>query len=209
MDSLKKHAKHHKNDTDKLFTCSMCDKTFADRKYLKLHFTVNHTTDSQKDTSEVTNSDPLNKPYPCSLCDKSYTDPSNLRRHNRNTHTSEEPRSLPEQNISEPQNKPFSCPSCDKFFADHSRLQRHVTMKHNSGSKSLLQVQTLPDQVQAGHLKSALKKEKPFSCSQCKKSFANQSHLKSHINMKHGEPEVPTFSHGIFGDIVQMDILGV
>ena len=51
---------------DKPVNCSLCDKTFADPKFLKIHFTMKHTTDSQKDSSSVTNSDPLDKPYPCS-----------------------------------------------------------------------------------------------------------------------------------------------
>ena len=193
---------------DKPFNCSLCDKTFADPKFLKIHFTVKHSTASHKDSSEVSNSDPLEKCFHCSLCENSYTDPSNLRRHIRKKHSLES-RTIPQQDKStKPQDKPYQCSLCDKSFEDPSQLKRHDTMKHTSGNNGQIPIQVLPDQVQAELLKFASKKDKAFSCSQCNNSFANQSHLKRHVNMKHNEPEVPSFNHGILGDIIPMDILG-
>jgi len=172
---------------------SLCDKTFADPKFLKIHFTMKHTTDSQKDSSASTNSDPLDKTYPCPFCDKCFAEPSHLKRHNTMKHLSE----------AEPQDRPYNCSLCEKSYTDSGNLNRHIRIKHTSEAK------ISSGQVQAKLIKSASKKDKPFKCSQCNKSFAKPSHLKRHVDMKHNEPEVPTFSHGIFGDIVPMDILGV
>jgi uncharacterized Zn-finger protein len=73
---LKKHSRGHTGE--KLFYCSMCEKSIRDSKYFKIHIRI-HTGE---------------KPFTCSLCEKSFTSPSQLRQHSR-VHTGEKPFKCP------------------------------------------------------------------------------------------------------------------
>ncbi|KAM7346556.1 uncharacterized protein ACRADG_006436 isoform 2-T2 [Cochliomyia hominivorax] len=53
----------------------------------------------------------------------------------------------------------FSCEFCAKIYPDHRRLQQHKTLVHL--------------------------REKPFKCSQCDMSFAEERYLNNHVRHKH------------------------
>ncbi|XP_060915224.1 zinc finger protein 32-like isoform X7 [Labrus mixtus] len=119
----KKQLRKHKiiHTGDKLFSCSVCGKSFRDNGDLKRHSFV-HTGE---------------KPLSCSVCGKRFTQNGDLKRHSV-VHTGEKPFScklcdkrftqrgtLKLHYVAHSGEKPFSCEVCGHRFTNSGDLKRH------------------------------------------------------------------------------------
>ncbi len=142
----------------KLFTCTLCDKSFSCKAYLTRHVKFVHEK---------------LKPFPCTLCNKSFAYDSDLSRHVKRIHE---------------KLKPFSCTLCNKSFGYKNILSKHVKQVHQKQTlfsctfceRSFSQKVSL-----TGHINAVHKKLKPFSCTLCDKSFGYSSVLSKHIKEFH------------------------
>ncbi|XP_072279321.1 LOW QUALITY PROTEIN: uncharacterized protein [Pyxicephalus adspersus] len=152
------HQKVH--TAKKPYLCSVCGKSFTQSSCLTLHRRI-HTG---------------KKPYPCSECGKCFRQIATLISHQR-THTGEKPYSCSECGKSftvksvltnhkriHTGEKPYSCLECGKCFARNSALNRH-------------------ERIHTG--------VKPFSCSECGKCFSMNSFLTIHKRTHTGRSHIP------------------
>ena len=195
----------------KPYTCSLCNKSFAQNYTMKSHMRT-HTR---------------GKPFKCILCSKPFANRSNLIRHMR-IHTGEKRFSCIICNKLFLQNshvkshmqthtgeKLYSCLQCNKSYAHKCTLKTHM-MSHNSrkpnsgmieGSKFETnqpnrngKIEREPKVNKTTHSCSICRKsvrtpyklkvhmqkhtkEKPYTCTVCSKSFSHCSHLSIHLRI--------------------------
>ncbi|XP_076137476.1 uncharacterized protein LOC143120223 isoform X2 [Alosa pseudoharengus] len=151
--------KHHTlpHSDEKPHKCDRCGKGFVHISLLKSHMRI-HTEE---------------KSHLCAQCGKIFLKSSNLKNHML-THTGE---------------KPHECVQCGKSYSYIRSLKNH--MRTHSGEKK---DQGRSECVLCGKVVTNIKThmflhtgEKPHTCEQCGKAFAQASYLKTHMLVHTGE----------------------
>ena len=137
--------------------CDICEKTFANRQYLKQHMDM-HTGAPRKQ---------------CKYCEKDFTDQSNLHRHVRKCHPTpklienahgfimleKSPDRNPVQHLKPKNPKAFNCETCDFTSKRKYNLDVHIQNKHGAPKKQGRK-RKLPNQWSDGTKKEYAKKLK-------------------------------------------------
>ncbi len=195
----------------KLFACTRCDRSFANKEALTCHFDTVHrhvalVDEGLKDLKELENE---LKPFTCSLCDKSFTAKKALTNHFAAVHTKSKPFSctLCDKSFSERGHltghvksehlklKPFSCTLCEKSFSQNVILTTHIEVVHQKVEKRYLLSCTICDKsfAQPGDLtQHVYSVHRPFSCALCKTSFLYKANLDLHVKMFHKKEGLTT-----------------
>nr|XP_033775123.1 zinc finger protein 2 homolog [Geotrypetes seraphini] len=168
----------------KLFKCSLCNKSFAEKNNFRIHETI-HTGNKPYECSEcstgLNQKDQLKihernhteeKSYRCSECGKSFSQRNGLRIHER-IHTGEKPYKCSEcgKNVNRKYQlriherihtgeRPYQCSECGKCFSRRNEFRIH-------------------ERIHTG--------EKPYTCSECGKSFSQRNALRIHERIHTGE----------------------
>ena len=138
--------------------CDICEKTFANRQYLKQHMDM-HTGAPRKQ---------------CKYCEKDFTDQSNLHRHLRKWHPTSKlienangfimleksPDRNPVQHLKPKNPKAFNCETCDFTSKRKYNLDVHIQNKHEGTPKKQGRKRKLPNQWSDGTKKEYAKKLK-------------------------------------------------
>ena len=153
---LQIHEKRkHKEESSMSHTCSVCNKEFQFKEYLKRHHQVHSVKPNRKCLEchkcfkfpeELTShmvSHSTERPFQCEICDKSFKRKHELKLH-RLTHTREKVHQCSFcQNLFARKNsllyherghtgeKPFKCVLCEKQFKRKDVLNNHVRKLHN------------------------------------------------------------------------------
>ena len=140
-------------DSNGIFSCGQCGKTFKTKYTLSIHLKMpNHTE---------------HRPFVCNVCGKGFRLSSTLCRH-KIIHTDR---------------KPYECPNCVKSFNRSSTLKTHMRTHSEQKAfvceicgKGFHQKGNLRNHVfvHTG--------EKPFKCSKCNRAFNKMSNLKFHMH---------------------------
>ncbi|XP_057687550.1 zinc finger protein 2-like [Corythoichthys intestinalis] len=173
--SLQRNTKEYSGG--KPFSCSQCNKTYAQKENLIIH---SHTHTEEK-------------AFLCTFCGKRFNRKGNLNRHTKN-HTGEKPfvctscgkrfrakTGLKNHTITHTGEKPFVCSLCNKAFVSKRALTNH-TNAHN-GEYPFVCTLCGKRFIQKGSLKVHTRKhtgEKPFVCSLCDKRFFTKYELTRH-----------------------------
>ncbi|KAL5249632.1 hypothetical protein ACHWQZ_G018480 [Mnemiopsis leidyi] len=175
----------HEKDSEKLYKCEICPKSFADLFNLIIHKRTHSGEKAYKcdvcfktfGTKYVLTKHERThtgeRPYKCDICFRSFTQKPHLTSHRR-IHTGE---------------KPYKCGSCSKSFATKFGMVTHERSSHVGQDpvkcdmcfKSLASKHTL-----TRHKKSHIQ-EKFFKCGVCPKSFGARDTLKKHERTHTGE----------------------
>lgn len=181
LGSLRAHETRHTGVRP--FVCQICHRAFSIKERLKIHMRV-HTGV---------------KPFHCKLCNKSFARGSQLIQHRR-VHTGDKPYvcSYCDMKFSFATNlklhekkhvgaKDFQCPRCFKGFVRQDALRRHIQSYHENERPMHCPI---CDKRFKGHLSAHLRihtQEKPYQCSECSASFAQNSQLTVHQRTHSGD----------------------
>lgn len=153
-----------------------CEDTDHSEDYAQEHAPAKRTYAMIPPDSRV----PDHTPFSCSDCGKSFRWKSSLDKH-RMVHTDD---------------GPCKCSVCEKHFKQKFNLSRHLIDKHQVCPLCTAHV---PEKIKLHkHLRTHVKKgtlnssflellSKPFSCTDCGKSFKYNSHLQIHMVVHTGE----------------------
>ncbi|XP_077545877.1 uncharacterized protein LOC144158695 [Haemaphysalis longicornis] len=165
------------------YSCSVCHKTFAQRRYLAIHERVHSGQ----------------KPYMCSTCEKSFTQKTHLSTHER-SHTGERPHvcNICQKSFTKRSDllyherlhsgeRPYECSICGKSFTKRSLLVSHERL--HSGERPYACGMCEKIFSKKSHLvdhERSHSGEKPYVCVICQRSFTTKSQLVRHGRVHSG-----------------------
>lgn len=171
------------SSSEKLFSCGVCGKAFAQRTNLANHQRV-HTGE---------------RPFACLECGKSFSQRGSLKIHSR-THTGEKPFSCETcgKAFSQRTNLDnhrrvrsgdlFNCRFCSKAFSLQINLRNHERV--HTGEKPFKCTYCPKMFSQQGNLRTHLRThtgEKPYHCDTCGKAFCQKINLDNHRRIHTGD----------------------
>ena len=149
-----------KNFKSKRFACSLCDKTFVQKRSLKNHIKEFHEEDGGKEL--LNNFENLHKyekeEFKCSMCERKFEKEISMRRHFK---------SSGHYNVN-------SCPVCYKSFGRKGGLKMHF--RHSGHFDQ--NVEKISKEV------SKEIEDKPFLCAFCDRRFSLETSMKSIVVWK-------------------------
>lgn len=170
------------------FACAKCNKTFAQKSYIKEHMKI-HTGE---------------KPYQCTDCGRCFRNNYMLKVHLR-LHTGEknckckecgtlftEHGALVSHLRTHTGVKPFICSFCGCKFAQSPALKRHLRI--HTKEKPYVCEHCHACFADRGTLRNHMRihtGERPYSCALCGKSFVQRNNLQAHINTHTDERPFP------------------
>ena len=171
----------HATDSEKVFKCKFCEKTFASNQLRNKHENLTHI-----------------KRFPCSTCGKVFSEKTRLLIHSR-THSGEKPYVCEDCGFScaqkdnlrlhkqfkhpsmEGNEKRFTCPLCPASFLTKSNLSRH-SISHSDSKQCVCET------CGKGFKDPAALKQHTFShsgtefpCGQCDQRFTSPLYLNRHM----------------------------
>ncbi|XP_023718147.1 zinc finger protein 484 isoform X2 [Cryptotermes secundus] len=183
-------SKDSRNERNKPFSCTDCDKSFTYLSQYKMHSVI-HTGE---------------RPFMCTVCSKSFTQYGNLKTH-YGVHTGERPHACPvcdrkfrklgnlkKHHQIHTGDKSYTCTECDEKFTLPSRLKKHL---HAHTCESIEEIEsqhecticnkkfTQPNDLRRHILIHT--GERPFVCRECGKGFIRSSALREHSRVHTGE----------------------
>ncbi|XP_062712516.1 zinc finger protein Xfin-like [Aedes albopictus] len=166
--------------TTYVFTCKLCDRTFAKKSNFEKHKCSFYASSSKsEEKGSVLKSNPQLGGDPtlpdslfCTLCDKKFISISGLKYHLKR-HTDI---------------KAFSCVYCSKKFTANSNLNAHIRNKHSEDKShpcpECEQCFACKDHL-SKHIRSRHRQERAFKCPECTKCYFQKSHLNDHVAASH------------------------
>ena len=151
----------HRRVHGKFFSCNVCRKTFAEKRYLIAHIRI-HTGE---------------KPFACSYCDKTFACKSNLLVHRRK-HTGEK-RTPRKPHIEIFNSRLIESPSIECHVTNKSSISDIDVI--DSGLSCESQTMRESTGIYTGQVADDSSGEKSFACSQCDEKFALESDLNAHF----------------------------
>ncbi|CAH0549338.1 unnamed protein product [Brassicogethes aeneus] len=148
------------------YVCSYCTKRFPLKINLQTHIRT-HTGERN---------------FECHLCQRKFTSKSSLNRHIE-THT----------NFNS-----FKCDICLQTYKYQKSLQAHLFKVHNIGTESEVKVTKFichicpKSYTENNKLEKHIRThtgERPFSCTQCNKTFIDKSYVRQHVKIAHKNTE--------------------
>ena len=179
---------------EKPFLCDKCDKRFAFKSSLRIHYDKVHTKEKRVHTDE--------KPFLCDKCDSRFATESRFRLHLR-AHNGEKPyscvrcdkkfasvlqkrshfNSMHRRKKATSAEKPFKCENCEKKFTNKFELAHHEKIHTTEKPYSSGYIEGLS--VPSENVKKILIIRNPSSCRFCHEKFASKSALECHLNSSH------------------------